>query len=373
MRPPLHLPALLACITACPPSGPGLGVDPGTSSSGDRATTSDAPTTTGTTNITSTTDTDSGDPGSTSAISTTGDPATTSSGDGTEVVVPICGDGLVDVPEQCDDGLDANKDTAFCTEDCTLNVCGDGKPFLGWELCDLGEANNDAYGSLCGTHCEPAPRCGDAIVDADHDEQCDLGPANGSGQGDADGLPCDESCRIQARRVFVTSAAFAADLEGLFGADARCRTAAMTAGLADPEKFMAYLSTGDMSANERYGDLLGKPTPFITINGTKIADSYADLMSQGPEGEGINTTETGAALHYAFVATNTNPDGTAHSQSQDCQDWTSVDGVDKVHYGYNAFPSDSADWTTWKDEGWWLSADTLSCTTKELHLYCFEL
>jgi hypothetical protein len=364
MRVPLHLPALLACLAACPPSGPDLGVDPDTSSSGDTSSTGDTPTSTGT---------DTDDPGSTSSsATTTGDPGSTSSGSGTEVVKPTCGDGVVDVPEQCDDGLGANKDTAFCTEDCTLNFCGDGKPFLGWELCDLGPANNDLYGSLCGTNCEPSSRCGDAILDADQGEQCDLGPANGSGLGDADGLPCDESCRVQARRAFVTDQAFSADLGGLFGADAKCRTAAMTVGLADPEKFMAYLSTGDTSADERYAAMLGEPTPIITVSGTKLAASYADLMSKGPAGEGINTTETGAALYYAFVATNTNPDGTAHSPDQDCQGWTSTDAADKVHYGYNAFPADSADWTTWQSEGWWLSASSLSCTTKELHLYCFE-
>ena len=151
--------------------------------------------------------------------------------------------------------FEANSDHAYCTLQCTLNFCGDGLLFDGWELCDEGKASSDFYGSTCGSTCLPAclpaARCGDHIIQADEGEECDLGPDNDGPVGDAQGIKCEGSCRSKSLRAFVTSQAFPGNLGGLFGADKKCRDAAMAAGLGEPYRFYAYLSTPDFSANDR--------------------------------------------------------------------------------------------------------------------------
>jgi len=84
---------------------------------------------------------------------------------------PMCGDGVLDQQEECDDAnLD---DTDECLSDCTHARCGDGKVQLGVELCDDGNTlNNDQ----CTTACQPA-RCGDGLVQL-RVEECDDGNSN---------------------------------------------------------------------------------------------------------------------------------------------------------------------------------------------------
>ena len=90
-----------------------------------------------------------------------------------------CGDGYLDPGEDCDDGNTSDDD--FCTSKCKRPRCGDGIVSAG-EVCDDGN-NTGQYGG-CGFGCSYfAPRCGDKIVDAAH-EQCDDGDGlNTSGYG----------------------------------------------------------------------------------------------------------------------------------------------------------------------------------------------
>ena len=97
-----------------------------------------------------------------------------------------CGDGVVDVGEQCDDGNSDNNDG--CTNVCQANVCGDGFLNPATESCDLGAANAasaDAacsanYGGVCSyctTSCTyetvSGGFCGDGIVQVEGGEICD--------------------------------------------------------------------------------------------------------------------------------------------------------------------------------------------------------
>ena len=305
------------------------------------------------------------------ATTTTAPPLATSETSGTSGdPAPICGDGIQDPGEQCDDGA-ANHDNAFCTAHCLLNTCGDGNVFIGWELCDEGLANSDAYGSLCSAGCTPAPRCGDHIRQPEYDEQCDLGPDNGGVQGDDQGLLCDASCRIKALRAFVSSQAFAGDLGGLAGADDRCRVAADAAGLPQPERFHAYLSTPDNPANARFPGPNAEPLPYVLVTGKKLADSHAALLAQGPLDEGLSITEHGAHLYNARVATDTAVNGTTFSPDQHCQAWTSANPLLKVRTGFT-FPQDVDDVQAWLINGWWTNMLTRTCNKAELHLYCLE-
>ncbi|MCY1054028.1 DUF4215 domain-containing protein [Nannocystis sp. SCPEA4] len=144
-----------------------------------------------------------GEPASTSGMHTgTTEPATstptTSDVSISSTVGPVCGDGVVDPGEECDDGPD-NADTAACTSHCTHASCGDGWVGPG-EGCDDGNA---VGGDGCSASCA-SETCGDGVVQADAGEECDEGEGNGPGQactgickhnvcGDADIGP-DEAC-----------------------------------------------------------------------------------------------------------------------------------------------------------------------------------
>ncbi len=101
---------------------------------------------------------------------------------------PRCGDGILNGPEQCDNGKNVDAYGAAgsnaCSPDCTFPPsCGDGKVQLEYnEQCDSGASNSDtAYGG-CTTKCQFGPSCGDGIVngDATHPEACDDGVNDGT-------------------------------------------------------------------------------------------------------------------------------------------------------------------------------------------------
>jgi cysteine-rich repeat protein len=79
----------------------------------------------------------------------------------------LCGNGVPDVPEQCDDGGNAAGDG--CDENCVLEVCGNGVVQGGaGETCDDGNTVDD---DRCGAGC--LVECGDG--DRDAGEECDDG------------------------------------------------------------------------------------------------------------------------------------------------------------------------------------------------------
>ncbi len=79
----------------------------------------------------------------------------------------VCGNGVVDLSESCDDGN--TDDTDACTSRCQLATCGDGFVEAGVEACDDGnQFDNDS----CTSACTP-PVCGDGIVNGS--EECDDG------------------------------------------------------------------------------------------------------------------------------------------------------------------------------------------------------
>ena len=78
----------------------------------------------------------------------------------------VCGDGVVDDGEECDDGNDV--DTDDCLSTCVAAKCGDGAVFEGTEECDDGNmVDTDACLNTC-----VAAKCGDGVVQ-EGVEQCD--------------------------------------------------------------------------------------------------------------------------------------------------------------------------------------------------------
>ncbi len=108
------------------------------------------------------------------------------------VCAPTCGDSIVTVSEECDNGA-ANSDTAYggCQKDCTFGPhCGDGVKDAS-EACDDGKNVSIAYGAQgCAPGCKLPPRCGDGVLDLG--EECDAGKAN----SDASYAGCNTMCTL---------------------------------------------------------------------------------------------------------------------------------------------------------------------------------
>ncbi len=97
---------------------------------------------------------------------------------------PRCGDGTVDVGEQCD----AAGESADCNLDCTLAVCGDGKVNgSAGEQCDV--AGHQDTPTCVAATCKVS-RCGDGHVNSPAGEQCD--------GGGVDSTNCDSDCTTPA-------------------------------------------------------------------------------------------------------------------------------------------------------------------------------
>ena len=307
----------------------------GLSSDGDTATTSD------------------GDPTSTSSTAdamgstTTGDPTSTSDSDPSSTTGSVCGDGVLDPGEECDDGPanadDApcssecvwafcgdgllqpatgeecddgpdNSDEGACTQACETAKCGDGLLWEGVESCDLGDDNKaGGYGDCTPTECIWwGPYCGDGVLQKDH-EECDLGTED----NEEDGTACTKSCKLDGKVVFVTSESYNGNLGGLDGADEKCNTLALAAGVANAGKFMAWLSTEDHSPASRMTHHAGR---YVLLNGgTIIAESWDDL-TDGMLAGAINIDETGAKSSEGEVWTGTTAAGQAAPLR--CLDWT---------------------------------------------------
>jgi cysteine-rich repeat protein len=93
----------------------------------------------------------------------------------------VCGDGVVDEGERCDDGN--TVDTDACRNNCTPAACGDGVVQAGVEECDDGNTSNT---DACTTQCKRA-RCGDGFVQSG--EECDTGATDNTG-------PCLSTCKL---------------------------------------------------------------------------------------------------------------------------------------------------------------------------------
>jgi len=94
----------------------------------------------------------------------------------------LCGNGVLELLETCDDGNDITTDD--CQPDCSASVCGDGFVHAGVEACDLGPVNSNE--GACKLDCA-LQVCGDGFVGPG--EACDDG-------NDVDADACTNSCAL---------------------------------------------------------------------------------------------------------------------------------------------------------------------------------
>jgi len=287
---------------------------------------------------------DSGPDSDTGGTSGVSDTTSSTSGSGES----ICGDGMLDIDEECDDGK-ANGDNAACKSDCTLAFCGDEETQLGKESCDDGEKNGDGSYGGCTDLCQLGPHCGDKIHQPAH-EECDaMDPEL------EDGSKC-VGCVWNANLVFVSSEFYTGALGGVAGADDLCQELAEAAMLPSAGRFRAWLSDGVSSPQTRFGPPL--EGAFILPNGAEIASSWADLVGNADLKSSINVDELkvpASKPHRAW----SNTGSSGHSlESFDCDGWTVSDDSAKGSYGR----------TTAQDEGWTNSSNERCYESK--HLYC---
>ncbi|MDG1037730.1 MAG: DUF4215 domain-containing protein [Polaribacter sp.] len=99
----------------------------------------------------------------------------------------ICGDGVIDAGEVCDDGNTTDGDG--CSSTCEFeSVCGNGV-LEGNEVCDDG---NTLDGDSCASNCEIETVCGNGVLDAG--EVCD--DANNT-----DGDGCSSTCQDESLAI----------------------------------------------------------------------------------------------------------------------------------------------------------------------------
>jgi hypothetical protein len=166
---------------------------------------------------------------------------------------------------------------------------------------------------------EPPPVCGDAIVGGE--EECD-DPTDLSEES------CTLTC-LRPRLAFLTSLRFTgADIDGLEGADNRCRIAAAMAQLPEPQNFKAILSDSTTSAADRLHHSRG---PYRLINGLQVARDFNALMNDTLDNP-LDTTEL-STKGYPGAWTGTAPGGAAVPGSQHCEDWHSESPSDLGSWG----------------------------------------
>ena len=187
LRTSMCLALLLAACQAQPPGDDGdhlLGTTTTTTEMGTTniSTVTGVQTTTvtdsGSTTSGDTTGTDS-DSVSSSSTDTTGSTSGTTTTTG---VSAVCGDGVVEGDEYCDDGNDVDVDD--CKNDCTAHECGDGVLYKGIEECDDGNLDST---DACTETCEDA-ECGDGHVQAGV-EVCDDGDEDNTNE-------CTDVCEL---------------------------------------------------------------------------------------------------------------------------------------------------------------------------------
>ncbi len=189
---------------------------------------------------------------------------------------------------------------------------------------------------------DPGPFCGDGVVEGD--ETCD----------DMNDVP-DDGCNACARDsiVFITSQVYQGNINGLAGADQRCRMLAAIAGLPRFETYRAWLSSSTKSAAQR---LLHSRGRYVLVNGLVVAQDWDALVSGNLE-HSLDVDENSQTQDYR-VWTSTLASGDAAPGANFCEDWTGIG-------------ADGGTGLSGMTDATWSFFENAPCDA-EAHLYCIE-
>jgi len=187
--------------------------------------------------------------------------------------------------------------------------------------------------------------CGDGVVDPG--ETCD----------DMNDNP-DDGCKLCTadRRVFASIVEYQGfALDGLYGADQRCKMLAGLAGLPNYFSYRAWLSDSTTAAADRLVHSKGR---YILVNGLVVAADWEALTSGALE-NAINTTES-SEIAGGGAWTGTLPNGQPAFGASFCEDW---DGGDGLELGGSGVCGQTDTFWSFFEQGY--------CGS-EYSLYCFE-
>lgn len=190
----------------------------------------------------------------------------------------VCGNGILEANEECDDKIE----TALCNANCTL------------------------------------AKCGDKLLNQSANEECDDG-----NEEDLDG--CDNECQ-KNRKVFLSSNVYVGDnLIGIAGANAACQKMAEIAKLDG--NYKAWLSEGINPKNQVQNrfDLTFNGW-YVLIDGIPLAKGWQSLTQNGPLNK-ILVTELNNKIDQTQsidVWTNTSNKGQFLPGTPDCNIWGTI-------------------------------------------------
>ena len=178
------------------------------------------------------------------------------------------------------------------------------------------------------------PSCGDSVINGPtqelpYAEECDDGNSED-----------DDGCHLclRDRIMFVSSASFYGyELNGLSGADNRCRDLATAAGLRNSATYKAWLSDSQTAAGDRMTHGLGR---YVLVTGTVVASSWDALVGGAPLQSPIDRTEKGMPREDG-VWTGTNPNGSAAIGADHCANWHGGAG----HEAFVGWSGEVVGWT----------------------------
>jgi hypothetical protein len=179
-------------------------------------------------------------------------------------------------------------------------------------------------------------------------------------------LAVPDFCIGEIKTVFVTTTTYLGNLGGLVGADAKCNERAQAAGLSG--SYTAWLSDSTTLATDR---ITHASAPYMLVDGTKLADNYADLSCQANSIFGFDCLQHAINLHEdgtfrdavagaSFTGTTIDTNTGAYIKSTaNCENWST-----SVGYGTFGDPRYT--------EQNWTSSGNAECTNPNMHLICFQ-
>ena len=167
----------------------------------------------------------------------------------------VCGNGVQEGTEACDDG----SESATCNADCTAASCGDGiVNATAGEACD-----DSGESATCNVNCTVAS-CGDGTVNTTAGEECDTGGASATCSATCETITPTTGFRVDTARIIDPHVyvSFIACIDvtnsGLFGQ------------LPNGVNGMLSESLTEVEDGEYGFNIVLTATPFTTTNGTTM-------------------------------------------------------------------------------------------------------